>query len=208
MPRPDVWPTIASERAALVADLETLRDEQWDTPSMCDGWTVRDVVAHMTATAKITPASFFPKLLASGFSLTRMQTKDLTIERGATPADALSRFRSVVHSKKHPPGPIDTWLGEVIIHAEDARRPLGIAHAYPTDAVARVADFYKGSSIVVGAKKRIAGLRLTATDTDWSHGTGPEVAGPITSLVLAMTGRRPAIADLSGDGVATLSSRE
>ena len=71
----------------------------------------------------------------------------------------------------------------------------------------RVADFYKGSNLVIGAKNRIAGLRLRATDVDWSRGDGPEVEGPITSLVMAMTGRKAAIGDLSGEGVATLSSR-
>ena len=93
-------------------------------------------------------------------------------------------------SVKHPPGPTDTWLGEAIVHAEDIRRPLGIEHQYPTEAVVRVADFYKGSNLLIGSKNRIADLTLRATDTDWSHGTGPEVSGPILSLVMAMTGRK------------------
>jgi hypothetical protein len=95
----------------------------------------------------------------------------------------------------------------VLIHAEDIRRPLGITHTYADGAGARVASFYKGSNLVVGAKKRIAGLHLQATDADWSNGEGPEVSGPIVSLVLAMTGRKEALADLTGEGVATLSSR-
>ena len=70
-----------------------------------------------------------------------------------------------------------------------------------------VADFYKGSNLLIGSKNRIAGLTLRATDADWSHGTGPEVSGPIVSLVLAMTGRQAADGDLTGDGVATLRSR-
>jgi uncharacterized protein (TIGR03083 family) len=110
-------------------------------------------------------------------------------------------------SSKHPPGPTDSWLGEAIIHAEDIRRPVGISRMYPTDAAVRVADFYKGSNLIVGAKKRIAGLQLKATDADWSNGEGPEVSGPVVALVMAMTGRKVAMADLSGDGVATLSSR-
>ena len=207
MDKSDVWPAIHAERAALVADLETLTDEQWETRSLCDQWTVRDVVAHMTGTAKITPASFFGKLISSGFNLTKMQNKDLAVERGVSPADTLSRFKAEVRSTKSPPGPTDTWLGETIVHAEDIRRALGIPHEYPADAVARVADFYKRSNLVIGAKRRIAGLGLRATDTSWSHGTGPEVSGPILALTIAMSGRNAAIADLSGDGVATLSSR-
>jgi hypothetical protein len=86
-------------------------------------------------------------------------------------------------------------------HPPSARHP----HVYPTDAVVQVADFYKGSNLIIGAKKRIEGLRLRATDTDWSHGDGPEVSGPIMSLVMAMTGRE--VTDLAGDGVTTLASR-
>ena len=70
-----------------------------------------------------------------------------------------------------------------------------------------VADFYKGSNLLIGSKRRITGLALLATDTEWSHGTGPEVAGPILSLVMAMTGRKEALDDLTGDGVATQRTR-
>ena len=110
-------------------------------------------------------------------------------------------------SVKHPPGPTATWLGETIVHSEDIRRAVGIKHAYPVDAVVAVADFYKGSNLLIGSKDRIAGLALRATDAEWSHGTGPEVKGPIVSLVMAMTGRTVADDDLAGDGVATLRSR-
>jgi len=93
------------------------------------------------------------------------------------------------------------------VHSKDIRGPLGIAHAYPTDALVRVADFYKGSNLIIGAKSRIEGLTLTATDTDWSTGGGPEVRGPMLSLVMAMTGRSAVLPDLSGDGVDTLRGR-
>src|SRR6185369_16818903 len=76
----------------------------------------------------------------------------------------------------HPPGPTQTWLGESIVHSEDIRRALGIQHKYPTDAVVTVADFYKGSNLLIGSKSRIAGLTLRATDANWSHGAGPEVS--------------------------------
>jgi uncharacterized protein (TIGR03083 family) len=207
MSKTDSWPTIHRERETLAADLEGLTEEQWATPSLCADWTVRDVVAHMTGTAKITPASFFPKLIGSGFSMKRLQAKDIANESGTTPAETLAHFKAVVGSSKHPPGPTDTWLGETLIHAEDVRQPLGIKHEYPAEAAVQVADFYKTSNLVIGAKRRIAGLKLTANDTDWSHGDGPEVRGPIVALVMAMTGRTAVLDDLSGDGVATLRSR-
>jgi uncharacterized protein (TIGR03083 family) len=203
----DVWSMIHAERAALAADLDSLEEARWTTPSLCGEWTVRDVLAHMTATAKTSAPGFFGKMIKSGFNFKKVQAKDIAGERGSTPSDTLKGFKAQVSSTKHPPGPIDSWLGEAIVHAEDIRRPLGIEHDYQPAAVARVADFYKGSNLIIGAKKRISGLRLTATDTDWTFGDGPEVSGPILSLVMAMTGRKATLADLEGDGVTPLSSR-
>jgi hypothetical protein len=110
-------------------------------------------------------------------------------ERGASPADTLANFESVLTSVKHPPGPTVTWLGETIVHSEDIRRALGITHAYPVDAVVAVAGFYQGSNLLIGSKNRIAGLALRATDAGWSHGTGPEVKGPVLSHDRAHGGR-------------------
>ena len=93
------------------------------------------------------------------------------------------------------------------MHAEDIRRSLGIAHQYPAEATKAVAQFYTGSNAIIGAKKRVTGVALRATDTDWSAGTGPEAVGPILSIIMAMTGRKAALADLTGSGVATISSR-
>jgi uncharacterized protein (TIGR03083 family) len=207
MDKTEIWPTIHAERQALAKDLMPLRDDQWSSASLCTGWTVRDVTAHITATARITPPAFFAKMASSRFSLARLQEKDIAVEKGASPAETLARFEAVVTSVKHPPGPIDSWLGETLIHAEDIRRPLGIGHEYPVAATVRVADFYRGSNLVVGAKRRIEGLHLRATDADWSHGSGPEVAGPIMALVMAMTGRDAAFNELNGEGVATLRER-
>jgi uncharacterized protein (TIGR03083 family) len=203
----EVWSMIAGERTALAADLGSLTDPRWQTASLCGGWSVRDVLGHMTATAELTPGGFFAGIIGSGFSLEKMQAKDIAKQNDGSPADTLARFEASVDSTKHPPGPVDSWLGEVVVHAEDIRRPLAIKHAYPSAAVTRVLDFYRKSNLIVGGKKRAAGLTLRATDADWSAGTGPEVAGPAISLALAITGRTPALADLSGDGVATLQQR-
>jgi uncharacterized protein (TIGR03083 family) len=207
MPKQNPWPTIHAERAALADDLATVADDRWGTPSQCGGWSVRDVLAHMTAAAVQTPPAFFGKMLASGFRFEAMANKDLRRNLGATPADTLASFKANANNTTAPPGPKITWLGETIVHAEDIRRPLGIAHDYPTDAVKQLGDFYAGSNLLIGAKKRIDGLALKATDTDWTTGSGAEVSGPVLSLVLAMTGRRSALEELSGPGVDTLRAR-
>jgi uncharacterized protein (TIGR03083 family) len=201
------WPLIHAEREALAADLAALDDAGWATPSLCGEWSVRQVFGHMIATAKMTPPKFFARMAGSGFSFSSMTAKQVRRETAGTPAQSLAEFRRHATATSHPPGPGDTWLGETIIHGEDIRRPLGITRDYPTEAVIRVADFFKGSNLLIGAKKRIAGLSLRATDAQWGTGDGPEVAGPALSLVLAMTGRAAALDDLSGEGLATLRSR-
>jgi len=207
MDKTAVWDVIHSERKSLADDLARLSSNQWTTPSLCSGWTVRDVLAHMTATARMTPPAFFGKMLMSGFSFSKMASSDIEAQKGATPDETLARFAAEVNSSSHPPGPNDSWLGETLVHSEDIRKPLGIAHAYPTAAAVQVADFYKGSNLLIGAKSRIEGLTLRATDASWQHGEGPEVSGPIMSLVVAMTGRKAAVRDLSGAGVPTLEAR-
>jgi uncharacterized protein (TIGR03083 family) len=201
------WPIIHDERKALAADLEGLTDAQWATPSLCAEWTVRDVLGHMTATAKMTPPRFFTKLAGAGFRFNAMAAKDAAAERGSSGADALARFKGQLNATTHPPGPIEAMVGEVMLHPEDIRRPLGITHAYSPEGLMRAADFYKGSNLLLGTKNRIAGLTLKATDVQWSHGTGPEVSGPMLDLLLAMTGRKAGLAALSGPGLATLQSR-
>lgn len=90
----DIWPVVHDERAALAADLTSasLGEEQWSGPSQCEGWSVRDVLAHMTATASMTPGKFFPKMIASGFSFDKVQDKGIAAERGASGAETLSRL--------------------------------------------------------------------------------------------------------------------
>ena len=177
------------------------------TPSLCSDWSVRDVLAHMTGTARITPGSFFPKFASSGFSLGRLQAKAIAEERGASGADALSHFEEAITSKKSPPGGKEVMLGETIVHAEDIRRPLGVSRDYPIDALVELADFYKRSNFIMGSKRRIHGVTMRATDAAWSNGSGPEVSGPMLALLMALTGRKVALDDLSGEGVATLRER-
>lgn len=203
----DIWTTISAERGALADDLAALTPAQWETPSLCSKWTVRDVLAHLSATASMSPVNFFAGMAKAGFSFSKFSKGQLDEHRGPDAAATLADFRSLQHSTSAPPGPKVSWLGEIVIHGADIRRPLGISHAYPPDAVRQVIDFYKGFNMLCGAKKRIAGLALHATDDDWRHGQGEPVAGPLLSLLLAMTGRGAACDDLTGPGVATLRNR-
>ena len=203
----DAWPMITAERQATADLLETLGPDQLSTPSLCAGWTVRDVAGHMISAAEMTPGSFIGGLTRAGFSFNTMTARNLAACRDGDGHQLAARLRAKAGGRNHPPGPTVAMLGEAVVHAEDVRRPLGLPRDVPEATLVAAADFYQGSNLLIGSKGRIAGLRLEATDASWTHGDGPVVRGPMLALVLAMTGRRAAAADLEGEGLATLTGR-
>ncbi|GAA3551776.1 maleylpyruvate isomerase family mycothiol-dependent enzyme [Nonomuraea rosea] len=202
-----LWPLVHAERAALAADLDKLTDEQWATPSLCAGLTVREVLAHLTAGASLNAVRWLAGVIRCRFDFDRQVAMRLSEQLGATPAETLGGFQRVVTSTTKPPLPVVAMLGETIVHGEDIRRPLGLRRAYPIETITRVAAYYSGSDQVVLAKGRIAGLRLAANDGPFAAGSGPLVTGATTALTMAMTGRAAYCDDLEGDGVATLRER-
>src|SRR6185312_1054212 len=151
---------------------------------------------------------FFANFAAAGFNFDKFAGRQVAREGKGGPAATLAAFRAVQQRTSAPPGPKDTWLGEAFVHGEDIRRPLGIQHTYPVAFVTRTVAFYAKSNAIIGGRDRVAGLTLKATDADFSVGSGPVVEGPAISLLLAASGRKSALADLTGDGVATLRERD
>ena len=209
MTRAELWALVHAERAALAADLTGLDDEAWATPSLCEGLSVREVLAHLTAGASLTPLRWMAGVIACRFDFDRQVAMRLAEQLGDTPRETLARFRDVVDSRTKPPLPVVAMLGEVIVHGEDIRRPLGIVRTHPIETVTTVAEYYRGTDQVVVAKGRIGGLRLTATDGPFATGPedGAQVAGPTIALIMAMTGRKAFCEDLKGPGVASLRER-
>jgi len=200
----DVWPIVHAERAALIADLETLTEAQWDQPSLCDGWSVHDVVAHIIDTARTTRRGFVYGLARAGFDFDRQNAEGVERERGPDPAATLLTLREVADRTWTPPAPMDSRIVEMVVHGEDIRRPLGITRSYPQRALQLQARTKVGFG---GAKEHLDAVRVTATDSDVSVGDGPEVRGPSLSLLLALSGRRVALAELDGPGVALLANQ-
>ena len=204
----DTWERLDTERAALYDDLAGLNSAQWDEQSLCREWKVRHVVAHLIAGTQVKPRKFLVQMIRSGLSFDRAIAKE-ALDAGAAPPDVLlAAFKAVIGNRSTPPGakPV-TMLSDSFCHAVDIRRPLGLSRAVPEATMREVADYVRGIGTPLGAKKRIAGLRLAATDVAWSTGDGPSVEGPLLSLILAMGGRRSVLADLNGEGLATLQSR-
>ena len=201
------WSLVHAERAALAADLADLVGQRWETPSLCTGFTVRQVLAHLTAGASLNSARWLAGVIRCRFDFDKMVAMRLAEQLGATPAETLARFRRDVTSTIKPPLPTAAMLGETIVHAEDIRRPLGIHRDYPITTLTRLATYYQGSDLVVPAKGRIVGLRLHASDGPVATGSGPLVSGSTLALIMAMTGRVTYCDELDGDGVVTLRER-
>jgi uncharacterized protein (TIGR03083 family) len=202
-----VWPTIHVERKVLAEDLADLTPEQWGIPSLCSEWNIHQVLAHMLSAAKMTPPKFFGRFAAAGFNFDKFAATQVAVEATGGPAATLAAFRAAEPRETAPPGPKETWLGEAFVHGEDIRRPLGINREYPLPEVARAIGLYAKSNVIIGGKTRVAGLTLKATDSDFSVGSGPLVEGPAISLLLAASGRKTALDELSGPGVETLRGR-
>ena len=205
--RDELWNAAHVERAALAEDLAGLTDAQWALPSLCGSWSIREVVAHLTAAASVGPARWFASVLGAKFDFDLHNDRRLAEQLGATPAETLARFRNIVTSTTSTFGPREAWLGEVIVHGEDIRRPLGIVREIPAEAVTAVAEFYARAGFTVDSKRVIAGLRLEATDGPFATGDGPVAKGTTIALVMAMAGRGAYCQELFGPGVETLRVR-
>lgn len=202
-----VWALVHSERAALVDDLTLLDDELWATPSLCPGWTVHDVAAHLVDNARASLWRLGWSMARAGFNFDRQNQNGVDRERGATPRETLERLRAVAHRTDTPPVDRASRLVEEIVHGEDIRRPLGITRDYPATAVEAALDYQCATSVNVGgARQHVESLRLVASDCEFERGDGPTVSGPGAAILIAISGRTEALADVSGDGVAVLEA--
>ena len=204
----DVWSVVAAERRALADDLAGLTPAQWATPSLCAGWDVHDVLAHLLGSARTTPLRFVAGMVAARFDFDAANEAELRAARAADPARTLAAFRAVADRRTGPPAPRATRLVEAFVHGEDVRRPLGIPSDPPRDAVARaLLAHVRSGEATGGGRQRVDGVTLVATDADLRHGTGPAAEGPVLSLLLVAAGRRAALGDLTGPGAAVLAGR-
>ncbi|MFI9016488.1 maleylpyruvate isomerase family mycothiol-dependent enzyme [Streptomyces griseus] len=201
-----IWRMVHAERAALIEDLARLEPGQWETPSLCAGWTVHDVAAHLVDTALTTRIGFVVGLARARFDFDLQNARGVERERGASPQETLERLRRVASRTTAPPAPLDTRLVEEVVHGEDIRRAVGLVRSYPLEAVVRALRLQaRTPESFGGAKETLATVRLTATDADLSIGEGPDATGPVLSLLLAVSGRRQAVAELTGPGVGLLA---
>jgi hypothetical protein len=187
----DVGPLVAAERRTLADFLDTLSPSEWEVPSLCPAWRVRDVVAHIVHGPLEPPAATLLALARGGFRINHVVAASARRWGQQEPAALIQRLREIV----------------------DIRRPLRRPRPMPPEAFRITADLMTsvgGPLAVVFARsprRTVEGLRLVASDLDWTHGDGPEVLGSAEALLLAITGRPVERGELTGSGASALLAR-
>lgn len=209
----DEWRIYAAERASVHEFLASLTPAQWDAPSLCQGWRIRDVAVHLLVDEPVEQLGLPVALLkAAWFRFSVDRINDWWIRRNHDRPTG-----SIVAAFDGPwqPGRISKLLGPrtavraMVIHHQDMRRPLGMHRVVPQEPLRATLDVIltaRGSTNL-GSFERSSGLRLQATDIDWSWGDGPAVLGPAEAILMAVSGRRDALGELSGPGLPILARR-
>ena len=203
----DIPTMAAAERQAIHDDVADLTDEQWATMTVCAPWTVRTLICHLTALGNQTAPNFFKGMAKNRFDFNKFIAGDLVKYDQGSNADVLAGYAKTLPSTRTPPGPKYVALGEYTCHGEDILRALGESRQRPEEQIVTLAELYKSVGKPFDTKKRLKGLKLTATDVDWTTGDGPEITGPGLDLILGMTGRLGALDTCSGEGLDTFRSR-
>lgn len=203
------WRVIEQERLSLGNLLEGLTEEQRNSPSLCDGWRIKDVAAHVAlAPQPPTLRTMLVEGVRAGGSFHRIN-RDFSVRYADRPdVDLVADLRAHAASRRLPK--VTNYrniLFDILVHGQDIAIPLGIHREMPKDAAVAGIERVWTMGWPFGVKRNLKQFRYVATDVDWTAGDGPEVAGPIAALLLLLTGRPAALPQLSGDGVAVLSSR-
>ncbi|WP_344680925.1 maleylpyruvate isomerase family mycothiol-dependent enzyme [Saccharopolyspora taberi] len=194
-----------AEREDFAEFLATLTPREWEAPTLCEGWSVQDVVAHVISYDELTGRELVRRLGRGGIRRANAAGVAEYAPRGPEALLALVRAHTT------PRGLTAAFGGRIalldgMIHHQDIRRPLGRPREIPPDRL-RAALRFALVAPPVGAFWRARGLRLVPTDLDWTTGRGPEVRGPAEALLLAVAGRRGVVDELSGPGKEKLAGR-
>lgn len=196
-----------AEREEFADFLETLSPEQWEAQSLCAGWRVRDVVAHVISYDELDLRETVGRILRGWFVLDRVNA----VAKAHYDTRGPQELVAVVRKCAEPRGLTAANGGMIalldsMIHQQDIRRPLGLPRVIPEERLLPALKFAMVAP-PIRAFWRARGLRLVATDHDWSRGRGAEVRGPAESILMAVAGRRGVVGELSGTGQPTLAAR-
>ncbi|GAA3391162.1 maleylpyruvate isomerase family mycothiol-dependent enzyme [Cryptosporangium minutisporangium] len=198
----EVWRAIDVQRDELADLLEALSPDEWEHPSLCPGWRVRDVAAHLTMAANASGAEVLWEIVRARGDFNRM-IQDSAVRRARRPtAEIVATVRATVGSRRLAPRTtVYEPLLDLLVHQQDIVRPLGRRRDMPLAEAQAAATRVWEMGFPFGARHRLAGTRLIATDVDWTVGEGAEVCGPIAALLLTLSGRTVALSELTGPGL-------
>ncbi|TNM36571.1 maleylpyruvate isomerase family mycothiol-dependent enzyme [Nocardioides albidus] len=205
MDKAELWRHIHAERAALAELLAGLDEDQWRHPTLCPGWTVHDVAAHVISTPQIGWAAM-PGMMARNFgrgynTMIFREVKRLSARE--TRESILGDYEKYATSTHHVPTTTSVEpLIDALLHHQDIARPLGRQRAIAPEAAAVAADRVRRLAPLMGTGRLVRSVRLVATDIDWDRGRGPAITGPIQELLMLISGRTPDPSLVSGDGLA------
>jgi uncharacterized protein (TIGR03083 family) len=202
-----IWQVVDAQRLGVAALLEQLSDDEWRAPSLCAGWTVRDVAGHLAWQQRSSLGAVVVDLIRARGRLDRM-IHDASHRYAARPPEQLiAEIRGLVGTRRHAPGITDLEvLIDILVHPQDIAVALGRHHEMPAAAAAVAATRVWQLGKPFHAAERLHGYRLAATDTTWSIGDGRAVEGPMDAILLLLTGRNAAASRLSGEAAATLTA--
>jgi uncharacterized protein (TIGR03083 family) len=200
MDRNDRWLAIDAARARLADLLDSLSDIEWTYPSLCAGWTVHDVGAHVALAPYISVGTGVKAMIRARGNFNRMvdlSTREEAAKRSHR--DVITMLRDAVGSRRLAPGQTVTGaMMDVEVHSQDIAIPLGRRYPMPPEVAVEAANFLWRHAFPFRSRKQLAGHRLVATDVNWSAGGGAEVSGPIQALVMLLAGRSATIPQLTG----------
>lgn len=195
MDRNEMWQVIDSERASMADFLDDLSDAEWTYPSLCDGWRVRDVAAHLTLAPYSRVRDMVVAAVKARGNFNRL-IHDTAVEQAKLPTTELvSLLRGAAGIRKTAPGQkVKDAMMDVIVHGQDIALPLGRPRPVPMGAAIASANHLWRIGFPFHARKRLRGRRLVATDADWSVGEGDELRAPVATLLMVLAGREVALA--------------
>lgn len=197
----DIRHMIAGERRELAAVLADLPKERWDEPTLCAGWRVAEVVAHITMPFRYSTRRFMLELAKSRGNFNQMSDRRARQDaRELTVAGLTAALADNINHPWKPPG--GGYLGALthdVIHGLDITVPLGIKRTVPVDRLGMILANLATPKTLRYFGADLSGIELRATDTDWSFGSGSPVTGTAQDLALALCGRKLPHGHLEGE---------
>lgn len=206
MDREAMWLALDGERAAAVKLLESLTSAEWEHASLCAGWRVREVAAHLTLGPGMRIGGAVVEFARARGSFNRMVDSTARRKAAAPTGQLVADLRGLVGDRRLAPGQtLADALMDVQVHTQDIAVALGIDQPMALDAARASAAHLWGMRFPFRPRKRLRGFRIVATDVDWTGGDGAEISGPVAALLPLLAGRTATLPRLHGAGVAALA---